>query len=329
MTIIDTPNLDHFAYQRNVIKEAIRNNDPIEEQLHVIAVISNPCLFARRYVLMREFVNRMQKDEPDVILYIVEMVYGDQPFSITNNNNKRHLQLRTQTPLWHKENMINLGVKFLLPVNWRAFAWIDADIEFESASWATDTLKVLNGCQDIVQVFSHCDDMDKEEKTMRMFNSAGSRYTKGYPYCGVGNNFWHPGYAWACTRRAYEKMGGLYQDSILGSGDHNMALALIGQGGRSVHKNVTAGYRKSVADLSQRIKGLRFGYVPGVIRHHFHGSKKNRQYTERWQILVEHKYSPAEHLALDDQGVIIPSPVMPPGLIVDIGKYFAERLEDE
>ena len=29
-----------------------------------------------------------------------------------------------------------------------------------------------------------------------------------------GINYWHPGYAWACTRKAYEKMGGLYELSV-------------------------------------------------------------------------------------------------------------------
>jgi len=69
--------------------------------------------------------------------------------------------------------MVNLGVTKLLPNNWKAFAWIDADIEFESNSWAIDTLKILNGCKDIVQIFSHCIDMEKDESTTRFFSSFG------------------------------------------------------------------------------------------------------------------------------------------------------------
>lgn len=45
--------------------------------------------------------------------------------------------------------MINLGVRYLLPEKWKAFAWIDADIEFENSTWAVDTLKILNGSRDI------------------------------------------------------------------------------------------------------------------------------------------------------------------------------------
>jgi YidC/Oxa1 family membrane protein insertase len=39
----------------------------------------------------------------------VELVYGEQKFYVTEKKNKRHLQIGGVTPLWHKENMINLG----------------------------------------------------------------------------------------------------------------------------------------------------------------------------------------------------------------------------
>ena len=144
MTIINNIEIDNIDYKVNSTKMAIINNNPIEEKLNVIIVISNPCLYAKRYILLKEFVKRIEEEEDKVNLFIVELVYGNQKFIITNKNNKHHLQLKTEVPLWHKENMINLGVKYLLPKNYKAFAWIDADIEFDSSSWALDTLKILN-----------------------------------------------------------------------------------------------------------------------------------------------------------------------------------------
>ena len=116
-----------FEKVEDRIKEYIINNDCIEEKLHVIAVVSNPCNYNIRYKLANEFMDRFEK-EKNVIVYLVELVYGDQEFALTQSTNKRHLQLRGDIPLWHKENMINLGVKYLLPPDWKAFAWIDADI---------------------------------------------------------------------------------------------------------------------------------------------------------------------------------------------------------
>ena len=63
-------------------RQLILGNTPIEDKLHVIAVISNPCNYKIRYKLARQFFQRMEK-EKDVILYIVELVYGDQEFAVT------------------------------------------------------------------------------------------------------------------------------------------------------------------------------------------------------------------------------------------------------
>jgi len=329
MTIINGIEIDNIRKHQNSIKEAILNNDPIENKLHVIAVVSNPCLFAKRYILMREFINRFEIEESNVILYIVELAYGNQDFIITNKNNKRHLQLRTDVPIWHKENMINLGVKYLLPKNYKAFAWIDADIEFENSTWALDTLKVLNGAKDIVQIYSHCVDMDNNENTMKVFNSAGYQYCKGKTYCNNGINYWHPGFAWAITRKAYERMGGLYEVGILGSGDNIMMLSLLGNGEKSINSNSHPDYINSIIEFQNKVKNFRLGYVPGIIRHYYHGSKQNRRYHERWEILLKHDYSPIEHIKKDKIGILVPTKSFSKGLKDDIYTYFNERNEDE
>ena len=330
MTIINGIEIDYVSNHNNEIKNCILNNDPIEENLNVIIVISNPCQYARRYILAKEFITRM-KNENNVELYIVELIYNNQKFIITDSKNKNHLQLKTNTaPLWHKENMINLGIKKLLPKNWKAVAWIDADIEFENTDWALDTLKILNGSKDIIQLFSHAIDMDMNEDAMSIFSSFGFQYSKNRKYTNNNSiNFWHPGFAWACNRKTYDKMGGLFENSILGSGDHNMALSIIGKASNSVNKDVNKDYLNDVLSFQNRIKNIRLGYIPGVIRHYYHGSKKNRKYVERWKILVEHQYDPLIHITNDENGIIIPTSEFPEGLKDDILDYFKQRNEDE
>ena len=330
MTIINGIEIDYISNTYNEIKNAILNNDPIEEKLNVIIVISNPCQYARRYILAKEFIKRME-NENNVELYIVELIYNKQKFIITDSKNKNHLQLSTNTaPLWHKENMINLGINKLLPKNWKAVAWIDADIEFESTDWAINTLKILNGSKDIVQLFSHAIDMDMNEDAMSIFSSFGFQYSKNRNYKNNNSiNFWHPGFAWACNRKTYDKMGGLYENSILGSGDHNMSLSLIGNAYKSVNRDVNSDYLNNVLDFERKNKNLRLGYVPGVIRHYYHGSKKNRKYHERWQILVNNNYSPLIHITKDKNGLLIPTEKCPKKLLDDIYNYFLERNEDE
>lgn len=330
MTIINGIEIDDINVKTNIIKQGILNNEPIEDNLNVIIVISNPCLYARRYILAREFIKKMEM-ENNVNLFVVELTYSDQKYIVTDKSNPNHLQLNTEVPIWHKENMINMGVKYLLPKEWKAFAWIDADIEFESVTWATDTLRLLNGIFDIVQLWSHATDLDKNENTMNVFNSAGYKFVKNTASYNEskGVNFWHPGFAWACTRKAYEKMNGLYDISILGSGDNIMMLSLLKNGIKSINKLSSDGYKNSVKIYQNKVKNFRFGYVPGVIRHFFHGSKVNRKYSERWEILVKYKFDPNVHLTKTKEGLLIPSEKCPKELLNDIFKYFLERNEDE
>lgn len=328
MTIINGIEIDFIHAPPDQTREAIFNNEPLSETLHVIAVISNPCQFARRYILAREFLKRMER-ERGIRVYVVELAYGDHGFHVAQKGNPRHLQLHGDIPLWHKENMINIGIKKLLPPTWKAVAWVDADIEFESTTWAKDTLKVLNGYKDVVQIFSHCVDMDKRQNAMSIFPSFCFQYSKGQPYGGTGVNMWHPGYAWACTRKAYEQMGGLYDKSILGAGDHNMSFAFLGKGVDSVNAQATDSYKNSVVEFEEGATTLRLGYVPGVIRHHYHGLKKNRRYMERWRILIDNAFSPDEHLTYNKDGLLVPTAACPQQILDDIMKYFKERNEDE
>jgi len=161
-----------------------------------------------------------------------------------------------------------------------------------------------------------------------IFNSFGYSFNKNKAYTSRGIDYWHPGYAWAITRKAYERIGGLYDKGILGSGDNIMAMAFINKAEYMTNESYHDDYNNSMLDYQVKANKLRLGYTPGVIRHHFHGSKQNRKYKERWQILMNHKYSPKEHLTYDASGILIPTDSCPPELLEDIIAYFRERKED-
>ena len=322
--VLNTANINH-----DEIRSAILHNSPIEEKLHVVMVLSNPKQYARRYILAREFIQRMEQD-PHVLLYIVELAYGNQEFHITSSENPRHLQIRGFIPLWHKENMITIGIKKLLPDSWKAVAWVDADVEFENSSWALDTLKVLNGCKDIVQVFSHCVDMGLYKNAVSITSSFGFQYfKKRAQFMKDNNNFWNTGYGWACTRTAYEGFGGLYENAIVGGGDVILPYSVIKELESHISPDLPEGYRKSLLAYQEKIPPLTLGYVPGVLLHHFHGLRENRKYSERVDILKKANYSPDTHVTHYSDGILVPTIMCPLSLLQDIMTYFAERNEDD
>lgn len=310
-------------------KRSILNNTPIEENLHVVMVISNPCAYNRRYVLAKDFINRMEL-ENNIILYIVELAYWTQRYHITDSTNKRHLQLRSNVPLWHKENMINLAVSKLLPETWKAFAWIDADIEFDSPTWALDALKILNGSADIIQLFSHAVNMNIDTTALNIFPGFSYQYVKNHPIpTSEEINYWHPGFGWAMTRTAYQKVEKLYEFGILGSGDYILAKSLINRASEIEGVMKHSNFYKTIREFQIRCKGLRIGYVPGVIRHHYHGTRENRRYTYRWKILSEFDYDPLKHMKYNEQGLLVPTESCSPLMIYDILDYFHQRKEDD
>ena len=297
------------------------NQPRIDDVLHVVLVVSNPCLYKRRYQLARECLARLQRTAY-VQVYLVELAYGNQSFALTDAKNPRHLQLRGEVPLWHKENMINLGVQRLLPPNWKAFAWIDADIEFLNPMWARQTLEVLRH-RNVVQVFdtiAYLDAYKRPERTER--SSLYMTRTTGV-YSG------HSGVAWAIRRDLYDRIGGLFQDSILGGGDGIMANAFVHKGTYVLFPSGLPEYNKQIRRYEDRCGTASIDYVPGTILHSFHGSLRNRKYVERKQVLIQYQYDPVVHMTKNSAGLLVPTKECPPGLLQDILQYFRERNEDD
>lgn len=315
----------------NPIKTILMNHEPIDDRLHVVIVLTNPCQYRTRIRLLQEFKMRfeVEEDSAQVILYIVEVVYGDSPFTVTHTDNPRHYQIRFRQEepwLWLRENLVNVAVRHLLPSDWKAMAWIDADVAFENLYWATECLQLLNNHYDVVQLFSHCVEMDKDERTLRVHTSLGYVHVKGIAQRG------NTGYAWACNRNAYEQMGGLYEWGIVGSGDNIMALSFVQSSVQPISTLSHPEYLQSVADFKRRVRGFRVGYVPGVIRHYYHGAHSHlRTLVERWKILVRGEYRPSVHVWSDEEkgGVIRATPVFPTTMALEIKEYFMSRKEDD
>ena len=108
-----------------------------------------------------------------------------------------------------------------------------------------------------------------------------------------------------------------------------MAFCLLGKGINSINALTTDSYKESVCEYGKNMFGLRLGYVPGIIRHYFHGTKQNRKYTERWAILVNNKYDPYLHVTKNEIGLLVPTKDCPKKLLEEIYQYFIERNEDD
>ncbi len=295
-----------------------------EAVLDVVAVVSNPAKFSKRYQLFEEFVARM-KATPRVRLTTIELQQRARPFATSAD-----IKLRTKEELWYKENLINIAVRSL-PPDWEYVAWIDADIQFLNSDWVADTIDQLQ-VYSVVQMWTHAIDLGPHGEILQVHTGFMYQYVKKHKFSKSYGNYWHPGYAWACRRSAYNAMGGLMEFPVLGSADHHMAFALIGRSGPSVGipKEVHENYFKLLKIFQERCeRSIRrnVGYVRGSIAHFFHGDKVNRKYWARWQILIRNDYDPLCDISKDEHGLLMLNPEKIQ-LRDDIRVYFRERNED-
>lgn len=291
----------------------------ISDPLYVICVISNTQRYNSRYKLYKDFEHHMQTS--GAILYTVELAFGDRPFAVTEEKNPRHFQVRSLDEVWFKESLINYAVS-RLPSSWKYVAWIDADISFTRADWVQETLQMLQHYH-VVQLFSHATDLGPKYEPLNTWESFMYQYHKcliegkdpipyatnknayGYP---MGTNIWHPGFAWAATREAFNGFGRLIDFAAVGSADYHMAAGLIGKIDRTIHAPGTLNvYKNRLYGWQERaLRNIQkdVGYLPGAINHYWHGKKVNRKYLDRWKILVRNNYDPDVDLSYDHHGIV-------------------------
>jgi hypothetical protein len=267
------------------------------DPLYVVLPYFNYCGFQKRRTLFIEFVKRISVN-PWIKIVVVEMGKDlpSLPVSV-------HHRITQGKPVWIKENLVNVAVE-RLPDTWKYMAWIDADITFLNRHWARETVHELKS-HDVVQLFQSAVNMGPDGEALKLDTSFVHKYLSGSKYHKTDKyGHWHPGYAWACTNKAWNQMGGLVDWAILGSGDRHLAMSLIGKVHDSYHGGVHENYKMLLDAFQSRCHGLTLGCVKGTIIHHWHGSLTNRKYRERWLVLVDTKYDPLIDIGLDTNGVL-------------------------
>ena len=267
---------------------------------------------------------------PCVRAYMVEAAFGDREHEIALDV-PHHLKVRTNSEIWCKENLINLGVRHLLPRDWKYVAWIDADVVFRDPNWAQETLHQLQHWS-VVQPWQNCVDLEYGGGIGNTYTSFGALHQAGVRkqrHSLEEYKYGHSGFAWAARRDFWEQSGGLPDFAILGSGDHHAAWGMVGDIDSTIHRKMHPNFFRLLhewQDRTVRVTHKQVGFTQGRIEHNFHGLKANRRYRERWQILIDHHFDPVKDLVHDSQGLI--QLVGKPDLEQAIRRYNRERKED-
>ncbi len=138
----------------------------------------------------------------------------------------KRLCFTSDEPLFFKENLWNIAARNLATSEKLLFC--DGDISFEqhdldsSRDFAKQIEDELQRA-DIIQPFDVAvwlNHLGQPYQTAR--SSAEALMTKQIPNPGS----FHPGFAWAMTREAFEAIDGFFELNVVGSGDLSLAFAL-------------------------------------------------------------------------------------------------------
>lgn len=317
----------------------------------VITVLSNPVRYRRRYELYHPFHDMCRA--AGVKLVTVEQAFGTRPFMVTEKGNPYHLQVRTHEELWHKENMINMGIRHVQFLDHLAnkVMWIDADCRpaRPPRDWFEETWHQLEHYE-FVQMWEQIFDLDYNYNPigkpgpsfMANYIKYGTPYpkslkigTSGLPYdnSDAPVSWGSPGLAWAANMDALNKIGLLPDYAILGAGDWYLAHMLISSLNLPDMDRYSPGYRNKFLqqqELCERWIKRDVGYVSGLVYHDWHGKKVDRKYNTRERILIENQYDPNTDIKYDSHGLIALETWQPRQIKLrdQVRAYFRARNED-
>lgn len=306
------------------------------ERFFVITTIFNPAQYDSRYNLYYDFVRHMKESGAQLIT--IECIFptlGQTKFQVTSRGNPYHIQVKSNSLYWVKESLINYAAK-RLPAHAKWVCWLDADITFHQRDWVDQAINKLKK-HTVIQMFDKALFLGPDGSPQRIDYSFGysvkhkkiidqKRYAEWYP---------HPGYGWGMQLEAFLLIGGLPVYDVLGSADLHFAFSLLGRVSSTLENDLDENFKKyiiasshrnykTLIEYTEKYRRKLVGYLPITISHNWHGSRENRQYVNRWKILVHHKFDYVRDTYQQDEMIRFRNPAIER----DIYSYFKSRDED-
>lgn len=279
----------------------------LNNSLAVTCCYFNPCGYKKKHSNFIKFYKSLSKQVSRI--QVVELVYGKSQPELPKEVNA--MIVRSEGVLWHKENLLNLGIDILLCEGYKYIAWLDADVLFLDPSWAFDASICLEN-YNLCQLFASSESFNHGGE--KFYRSGCVRY-----WLESGNilpieESYSMGYGWAARSDVLSECG-LYENSIMGGGDSLMWLASFSES-HNIHKLMQNHPIYKFDLLEYYLDFIKWSEVWGkLISSNIsctfnpiislsHGNFKNRRYAERYKPLLELNYNPTLDLYHNDLGVL-------------------------
>lgn len=291
--------------------------------LAVITCFFNWAGFSRKTANLRRFLLQMQAQR--IPVYGIEAVLPGQTAATQGFDGWQRVPASEKNIMFQKEALLNKAAS-IVPDHFEKIAVFDADVWFANSGWYECAESMLNDYA-VVQLYDTArwlaqdGQIEIERRSIAQWNTHGR---KGPPSMA------HTGFAWAMRRKLWSEYGGLFANCITGSGDIYNAIAFCGLEPEqhpmlSTNRQGVNGDFKKWAWRVKEWTGGRVGYVPGIIYHEWHGSRRDRNYVKRHEICAQIAKG---DVTLNDFGLFEWSDTAKPEVTAAVRGYFTERRED-
>lgn len=291
---------------------ALKKNHPklTIDRLAIVACFFNPSGSKRRVKNFNKFLQGLERS--GVHTLVVELAFGSRKFEIEHEH---IIRLRSDSIMWHKERLLNIGIKQLLNAGYQQIVWLDGDITLTNPNWPWLIAAQLEEHR-LCQIFSRAR-IEAADGTYICKTSAAKRYQENGYRLKNGKVSGQTGFGWAARADVLQHVL-LYENAIVGGGDKMIFMASIIQphehdhlkeltyshipcekcGHRNMSLPYTTNYLAWAHRWSQAVN-RQVGYVEMEIKDMFHGKRSDRKYMSRRNILFRHEYDPDNDLTVD------------------------------
>jgi len=280
-----------------------------ENDVGVVCCYFNPCHYKTKLINYKKFYNSIEGSKIDLLT--VELAIGDDDFEISDIPNV--IKVRSKSILWHKERLLNIGIKELIEKGYKKICWLDADVKFEEKEW-------LKNISDELENHMVC----------RVFTDAIKEGQQTPPTAGLG---------WAARSELFEKIE-LYDKGIIGGGDTLNAFAFGGDIldaftfhisleehlKKILSEEMLIHHNKWVKKCSNIVNGD-VGFAKNNISSFYHGHINDRSFKYRPTILTYFKFNPEQDIKLNEYDCYEWA-TEKPNMHRRVKEYFINRRED-
>lgn len=294
----------------------------ISKDVAVGFVLFNPNKSKR--IIMNYLYTKNIMEKEGIPTFTLELVIGDNDPEITEDKNVFHVY--GNSVMFHKERLCRI-LETKIPTTYTKLLFCDADVIFKEENWYSNLSKLLDK-NDIVHPFSeaiwkdltYTQDLVKRKSSVLDATPSGSIWDPSY----------HPGFAWGFRRDWYNSVG-FFDWAITGSGDTLSCAAWM----RKEFSPKSSSYpRKAMKGKYELYKTLvnsnspRITCMKGLVEHLWHGSRENRKYAVRHNILNEVE-DIDDLLILNKDGVFEFRNEVRDIWNIPFKKYFEDRNDDQ